>query len=202
MDPSDGVQGYQGKTPSLFSRGQLGLRAFEPTDLEFLAAMASDLEARMAADPLPPWPSSQSELEDRLHHRHPAPLSGAARSMEFALCECQKCIGVAGAYDLDRASGVVEIGISIGDDTSRGRGVGLEAHRLLIDYLFRVQNFRRITGSVKASNDRALAISRRLLVEEGRRRQHRWIDGRYEDLILFGLLRSEWDARADTTGES
>jgi RimJ/RimL family protein N-acetyltransferase len=29
-------------------------------------------------------------------------------------------------------------------------------------------------------------------VEEGRMREHAWLDGRYVDMIYMGVLREEW----------
>jgi RimJ/RimL family protein N-acetyltransferase len=47
------------------------------------------------------------------------------------------------------------------------------------------------------SNRAGIAAYRRLgFVEEGRRREHCWVRGRYEDEILMGLLRSDWAAGA------
>ena len=46
-----------------------------------------------------------------------------------------------------------------------------------------------------ADNARALASYRRLgFVEEGRQREHAWVRGAYTDMVLMGLLRSQWRA--------
>jgi RimJ/RimL family protein N-acetyltransferase len=46
---------------------------------------------------------------------------------------------------------------------------------------------------VHASNERAIrAYSSCGFVEEGRMREHIWLDGRYLDNGLMGILRDEW----------
>ena len=51
----------------------------------------------------------------------------------------------------------------------------------------------RVELEVFASNARAVALYRRTgFVEEGRRRCARKLDGIYDDILLFGLLRHEW----------
>ena len=32
---------------------------------------------------------------------------------------------------------------------------------------------------------------------EGRQREHAWVRGAYEGIVLMGILRSEWRARRD-----
>ncbi len=46
---------------------------------------------------------------------------------------------------------------------------------------------------VHASNERAIRAYRSCgFVEEGRMREHIWLDGRYLDNVLMGVLRDEW----------
>ena len=61
------------------------------------------------------------------------------------------------------------------------------------DYAFRLRNLRRVWLEVHASNERAIrAYSSCGFVEEGRMREHIWLDGRYLDNVLMGILRDEW----------
>ncbi|MDQ3643109.1 MAG: GNAT family N-acetyltransferase, partial [Actinomycetota bacterium] len=42
-------------------------------------------------------------------------------------------------------------------------------------------------------NERAIRSYRACgFVEEGRLREHSWVDGRYKDLVHMGIMRSEW----------
>lgn len=170
------------------------LRPASTDDLELLVMMASDLASTSMASPSPPTPVPSAVIADRLLKGHPAPFTGAPAALEMIVSEPSGVgVGVAGLYHFDRANGTVEIGVSIGRDESRGRGLGREAHELLISYAFSVLNFRRVYGHAKSSNAPAVAICAHLgMTLEGTLRAHRWRLGEYEDLLVFGLLRQEW----------
>lgn len=82
---------------------------------------------------------------------------------------------------------------TIGDKGSWGRGYGRETVGLLVGYVFRMLNLRRIFLRVHGRNERAIRAYRAAgFIEEGRLRGHVWSDGAYDDLVLMGVLREEW----------
>ena len=75
--------------------------------------------------------------------------------------------------------------------SARDRGLGHALLMRALDEGFRV--FDRIELEVYSSNERAIALYRALgFVEEGRRRRARRLDGLEEDIVMMGLLKSEW----------
>ena len=65
--------------------------------------------------------------------------------------------------------------------------------RLLLDYAFRIRNFRRVWLEVHAANERAIRSYKACgFVEEGRMRGHVWLAGRYVDKVIMGVMREEW----------
>lgn len=79
----------------------------------------------------------------------------------------------------------------------RSRGLGLEASRLVIDHLFSSTDAAKLMLRISALNRPAFPVIRRLGGrEEGRLRRHLRIDGREVDLVIYGLLREEWDVSA------
>ncbi|GAC1552720.1 MAG: GNAT family N-acetyltransferase [Herpetosiphon sp.] len=100
-------------------------------------------------------------------------------------------------WNADHRSGSGEFYIMIGDPRYIGKGYGREALGLLLGWGFVVQNFRRIGLTVFATNERARRMYRAVgFVEEGTLRQHAWHNGDYVDLMVMGLLRSEWASQA------
>lgn len=76
-----------------------------------------------------------------------------------------------------------------------GRGYGTEAVRLVVDHAFRSTPLHRIGLGVYAFNDRARRCYEAVgFREEGRRREVVFADGAWHDVVLMGLLRSEWEA--------
>lgn len=105
-------------------------------------------------------------------------------------------IGWIGLLDPNRRDGTVGLGVGIFDPNYLGKGYGREAIALLLDWAFRIQNWRRVWLSVLADNERAIRAYRALgFVEEARLREHDVVRGELVDEVWMGLLRAEWLAR-------
>ena len=109
---------------------------------------------------------------------------------------------VIGEIDLhkwkNRRAGSVELGIGIYDPEYVGKGYGRDAINLLLDWSFRIQNYRRVFLHTSATNERAIRAYRACgFVEEGRLREDDYVDGRYVDTLVMSILRPEWEARQD-----
>lgn len=90
-----------------------------------------------------------------------------------------------------------ELQIRIGDPEARGKGYGSQALEQLLRFGFGDLNLRRIWLHVLAGNSAALKLYAKFgFREEGRQREAVYIDGRYEDVVLMGLLRSESQTEA------
>jgi RimJ/RimL family protein N-acetyltransferase len=88
-------------------------------------------------------------------------------------------------------------GILIGDKKSWGRGIGLEATRLAVEYGFERLNLRRIDLGVYADHDSALRCYEQAGFKiEGRMREALFRQGEYKDRVWMGLLRSEYKPEA------
>jgi RimJ/RimL family protein N-acetyltransferase len=70
-------------------------------------------------------------------------------------------IGEIGLHDWrNRRSGSASFGVSILDPNYLGQGYGREAINLLLDWSFRIMNYRRIHLETLASNERAVRCYR------------------------------------------
>ncbi|MBM3140210.1 MAG: GNAT family N-acetyltransferase [Chloroflexi bacterium] len=107
-----------------------------------------------------------------------------------------RTIGNLEARRLHAESRHAEIGILIGDREYWGRGYGEDAMRTLCRFLFEELDLHRVYLSVLEFNPRARRSYEKVgFVEEGRKREHAFIAGRYYDVIEMGLLRREFEAR-------
>ena len=76
-----------------------------------------------------------------------------------------------------------------------GRGLGTEAIRLVLRHAFGTLGMHRVDLKVLADNDRAIAAYRACgFVEEGRERESCWVDGRWHDDVVMGVLDREFAA--------
>ncbi len=79
----------------------------------------------------------------------------------------------------------------------QGRGVGSEAMRTLIDYLFGELGLHRLTVDPAAANERAVHVYEKLGFKRVgvMRRYERAEGGEWHDALLLELLDEEWSAR-------
>jgi RimJ/RimL family protein N-acetyltransferase len=102
-------------------------------------------------------------------------------------------IGKCGYRDLHLPSRRCTIGISIGDKDFRGKGYGTDALKTLIRYLFDTMNLERIQLDTWSGNEPAIRSYEKCgFVVEGRLRRYDFIDGKYYDAIIMGLLKEEF----------
>jgi RimJ/RimL family protein N-acetyltransferase len=100
-------------------------------------------------------------------------------------------IGLWGARPKDRCA---TIGIALGRDYI-GRGYGSDAMRVIVDYGFREMGLHRIQLDVAPFNPAGIrAYEKAGFVEEGRRRESVWHDGRWYDEVMMSILDREWAA--------
>jgi len=79
---------------------------------------------------------------------------------------------------------------------AQGEGYGGEAVAVAIDYAFRTYDHPGIEARTYDFNDGSRGLLESLGFEqEGRLRKRRFVDGRYVDVVWYGLLREEWDGR-------
>jgi RimJ/RimL family protein N-acetyltransferase len=166
------------------------LRVTTREDLTSLWRFENDLGFVLAGGGDPPEPVPLERLQRDFDKEISDPPPD---KVEFAIEADGSYIGRCGLYSIHRTARHAELGIGIGDRDYWGRGYGREAVRLLLDYAFRLRNFRRVWLEVHADNERGIRAYRSCgFVEEGRMREHVWLAGRYVDNVIMGILREEW----------
>lgn len=88
-----------------------------------------------------------------------------------------------------------EFGIVIGESDCQGKGYGTETTRLMLDYAFTVlglQNVMLIVYEYNAAGIRA--YQKAGFREFGRRRQSKWMNGRFWDAIYMDCIASEFES--------
>jgi RimJ/RimL family protein N-acetyltransferase len=166
------------------------LRAEEREDLKQLYELTRNIDLVLLSDgqwqpePLAQW---EKQFDKRLED---------ADKARFVIEADGKIIGGIGLHHRARRDGSAQFGVGIYDPAYVGQGYGRDAIETLLGWAFQIQNYRRIWLETLALNERAVRSYRALgFVEEGRLREHTFFDGRYVDVLVMGLLRSEWLAR-------
>ena len=112
--------------------------------------------------------------------------------------EDDRLLGKAVLEWIDWTNGNSYLRLGIGSCTDRGQGFGTQALDLLLCFAFAELNLFRVTTVIPEYNFAAIALVRKFgFVEEVRRRKAILHNDRVWDLLVFGLLRSEWMEQND-----
>jgi UDP-4-amino-4,6-dideoxy-N-acetyl-beta-L-altrosamine N-acetyltransferase len=105
----------------------------------------------------------------------------------------QKPFGCLFIRNIDHRNQRGENGIFLDPDRGTTGVETLEAASLLLRYEFEYLNLHKILGEVIATNRVGIRFNEMLgFQQDGVRRRHVFVDGRFEDLIQFALFRDEF----------
>lgn len=124
-------------------------------------------------------------------------LIGNRANLVFALCtvDGEQHVGNVSLFAIDYRNRNAGLTIFIADEAHRSQGYGREAVRLLCKYGFDYLNLHRIY--CRTDNPAAARMYEKLgFRKEGVLRQESFHYGEYVDKLLYGVLRSEFDAGA------
>jgi RimJ/RimL family protein N-acetyltransferase len=108
----------------------------------------------------------------------------------------EKIIGNCAIQDINPKNRACLCGITIGEKEYQNKGYGTEAMEMLVEFVFNTLNMNRIGLSVYDFNIRAYKSYLKVgFVEEGRKRQARYHNGKYYDEIIMAILREDWEKK-------
>jgi RimJ/RimL family protein N-acetyltransferase len=106
-----------------------------------------------------------------------------------------RLIGNAGLFNLEWMPRSAELGIFIGEKAFWNKGYGTETVCLLLRHGFETLNLNRIFLQVYSTNTRARrSYEKAGFVLEGTLREAVYRQGKYADMHVMSVLRSEWSA--------
>lgn len=81
----------------------------------------------------------------------------------------------------------------IGDKENRGKGLGSFAVKEMLNHAFNNLNLQRVELSVLEYNKVAIHLYEKSGFKyEGRKRRARYKNGRFEDLLMYAILKDEF----------
>lgn len=125
------------------------------------------------------------------HQRWLREKVGTGQVHQFIVCmmEDSRPIGSMYLQKFEEEHRRAESGAFIGDTSSRGRGVGTEALKLLNMYGFKELGLHKISARILAYNKASLRfVEKTGYKQEAYLKDELFLDGRYEDLVLFGAI--------------
>lgn len=164
----------------------VSLRARCNEDLDVLFSIAADLDTWEERTPHSPAPLTRAKFDARTSEGD-APEG----NVTFVVEVDGTAVGSASLFGFDSFAHHAEAGIAL-VPSARARGIGTAAIGQLVEFGFVRCNLRRIHLQAIESNVGAIrAYEKAGFVIEGRQREHAWVRGGYEDIVLMGVLRSE-----------
>lgn len=104
-----------------------------------------------------------------------------------------KHIGFILYRELNIVSRRCTIGMGIGVKEYWSKGFGSDALKTLARYMFQTMNLNRVQLDTWSGNERAIRSYEKCgFIVEGRMRSHSFVDGKYYDTVVMGLLKEEF----------
>ena len=121
-------------------------------------------------------------------------MSDDSEGLGLLACVDGDPVGLLSMFTFEADSGRAFIGARFVPE-AQGKGYGTDAVGRLVEYGFDERRLHRVGAGARADNDASRAMLETLgFVEEGRHREHYYVEGEYVDRITYGLLESEWQA--------
>jgi RimJ/RimL family protein N-acetyltransferase len=176
---------------------QVRLTALRSDDAPTIAVWEQDTQFLRLYDARPARPRSETEVSDWLRD-----LPGDDKVFAFGIrrLDDEELLGTVELDGILWPHGVCGLSVAIGKRAEWGKGYGYEASQLALAFAFDELNLHRVTATVFAYNQRSINLVEKLGFQpEGAYREFLERDGVRYDMLLYGLLRSEW--RASRRGE-
>jgi ribosomal-protein-alanine N-acetyltransferase len=166
------------------------IRPMRPDEAATVHIWVNDPEVR------PFWGGSdhRKDLDAFVAHWEPHYLDGSQlnRGRCFTIEADGRPIGMINYNRVDTASRSTEIDILVGERGYRDRGYGTDALIAFLGFLFDTVGLHRVWLGTYDYNARARRVYEKVgFVQEGVMRKADWVDGRWVDSVIYGILEHE-----------
>jgi RimJ/RimL family protein N-acetyltransferase len=180
----------------LFLSGQrIYARPIEMSDIPLIQRWINDPQTRrnlMNVRPL-------NEIAERKFVESAGESTDDVR-VAIVLRDGDRHIGVMGLHPIHWTDRNTTFGILIGEPDCRGKGLGTEATRLMLQHAFETLNLNRVQLHVYATNPAGMRTYEKAgFVREGVLREHHFGEGAYCDVYCYGMLAREYFAQTRST---
>jgi RimJ/RimL family protein N-acetyltransferase len=176
--------------PELMRGEHVYLAAVEEPDMATISQWTKDSDYLRLYDSRAAGPRTVAEITSEIKE---AQRSETGYIFGIRRRDDDRLIGLVELDGISWPHGTSFLSIGIGEARHRGQGYGRDAMNLLLRFAFDELNLHRLCLTVFAYNESAIALYKRMgFVREGVYREHLQRDGQRYDMILYGMLRREW----------
>ena len=167
------------------------IRAIEETDLEVMqkAINSAELEEMENGYSFPVSMQAQRKWFE-------TNASATDRNVKMIIEYDKKPVGYTNILNIDWKNRVAHTGIKIFSTEYRNRGLGRDSVMAIMRFAFEELNLNRLEGYIIEYNkpSYALYVEKCGWKVEGRKREFVYKNGKYHDLIMVGILKSDYEA--------
>ncbi len=179
----------------MFSTKRLRFRQLKLSDVPELMKHWNDPELRQYVDQ-GLFPMTEEQETEWIKKTHSDMMSGKAYFFGFEYNK--KFIGSVGLMNVNNVARYATMGITIYNKAYWGKGLGTEAVRFILEYAFNILNLKTVHLEVWSDNERAYkAYERAGFKKQGRKRNYKFLKGKYVDAILYDITREEWNKKGE-----
>lgn len=170
------------------------LTSLDRSAVPVIARWEQDIEFLRLLDSSPARPRSEDEIARWIDTEQ---RSSNNFLFGIRLLDSDDLIGWVELDGVQWTHGTCSLGIAIGNRSMWGQGYGAEAMSLILQFAFSELNLHGIHLTVFSYNERAIKLYENLgFQREGVYREYLHRDGKRYDMLLFGILRKEWENRS------
>lgn len=160
------------------------LRARRESDVAVLhEELYDDVPTRIRADTRGWTPVAPADSPYAVH-------GASVEAAEFSVVErsTDELAGEAILWEIDPHNRSAHAGLAL-RPRFRGRGLGVDTLRVLVDYALRIRGLHRVQLEIVADNEPMLTAAQRVgFVQDGVLRESVWVGGRFADQIVLSVL--------------
>lgn len=170
------------------------LRPAEKTDSEIISRWFQDVVDLATFDRTSRIPLNQSQTEQAWIEAYGTPNDD--KNCCFIIeSEAHEALGMTGLDNISQVNRDAIVPLFI-EKSFRRSGIGIRATSLILDFAFRQLGLNRVTSYYRADNMSSQKLLNRLGFHvEGTMRQAWFADGQFHDMLVVGILQSDWMGR-------
>jgi len=164
------------------------LRALEPEDLDFIYTIENNESVWEVSNTQTPY--SRFLIRQYLENAHQDIYE--AKQLRLAICqqETGETIGLTDIFDFDPKNNRAGVGLVIGSQAHRNKGIGSEALALVIQYSFQQLQLHQLYANIGSDNEISLQLFTKFGFQKiGIKKDWNRVNNIYKDELLFQLIQ-------------
>jgi len=164
------------------------LRALEPEDLDFIYALENNESIWEVSNAQTPY--SRFLIRQYLENAHQDIYE--AKQLRLAIChnETAETLGLIDIFDFDPKNNRAGVGLLIGSQANRSKGIGSEALELVINYSFQQLQVHQLYANIGSDNEISLQLFTKFGFQKiGIKKDWNKVNNGYKDELLFQLIQ-------------